>query len=105
MKDLAKDSCEFEINRIEMRSEKIGIITSGIVYQYAKEAFPEASFLKLGIVHPLPKDLILDFASRVGDFVCSGRIGTYNRGASKKLGNPGYRGKNYFQYKVSIQPI
>jgi indolepyruvate ferredoxin oxidoreductase alpha subunit len=65
MKDLAKDSCEFEINRIEMRSEKIGIITSGIVYQYAKEAFPEASFLKLGMVHPLPKDLILDFASRV----------------------------------------
>ena len=44
---------------------KIGIITSGIVYQYAKEAFPEASFLKLGMVHPLPKDLILDFASRV----------------------------------------
>ncbi|MGI5851797.1 MAG: indolepyruvate ferredoxin oxidoreductase subunit alpha [Caldicoprobacterales bacterium] len=65
MKGLANDSCEFEINRIEMGNRKIGIITSGIVYQYAKEAFPEASFLKLGMVHPLPKDLILDFASRV----------------------------------------
>ncbi|HZJ57455.1 MAG TPA: indolepyruvate ferredoxin oxidoreductase subunit alpha [Clostridia bacterium] len=65
MKDLSEDSSKFDINEIEMGDKQVGIIASGIVYQYAKEAFPGASFLKLGMVHPLPKDLILDFASRV----------------------------------------
>ena len=44
---------------------KIGVITSGIPYQYVKEAMPEASVLKLGMVHPLPKKLIEDFAAKV----------------------------------------
>ncbi len=65
MKAIAKDACNFNINKIEKGSSRIGIITSGIVYQYAKEAIPEATFLKLGMVHPLPKDLILEFASKV----------------------------------------
>lgn len=42
----------------------IGIITGGIAYQYVKEAMPQASVLKLGIVNPLPKDLITAFAKR-----------------------------------------
>jgi len=53
------------INRIETGDTSIGIITSGIVYQYAKEAMPNASFLKLGMVHPLPKKMIEDFAGKV----------------------------------------
>jgi len=65
MEKLAKDSCQFEINKVEEGDPSIGVIASGIVYQYAKEVLPEASFLKLGMVHPLPKDLILDFASKV----------------------------------------
>lgn len=44
---------------------KIGVITSGIPYQYVREALPEASVLKLGMVHPLPEQTIRDFASRV----------------------------------------
>jgi indolepyruvate ferredoxin oxidoreductase alpha subunit len=51
-------------NRFEMGDTRIGIITSGISYNYVKEAAPEASVLKLGLVFPLPTDLILDFASR-----------------------------------------
>lgn len=54
------------LNRVEMNDDGLGIITSGISYQHAKEAFPEASFLKLGLVHPLPEQKIRDFASRVG---------------------------------------
>jgi len=65
MKKLAKDSCQFDINKVEEGDPSIGIIASGIVYQYAKEVLPQASFLKLGMIHPLPKDLILDFASKV----------------------------------------
>lgn len=62
---LAKDGSSFPINQVEYGDRKIGIITSGIPYQYVKEALPEASVLKLGIVNPLPKDLIMDFASQV----------------------------------------
>jgi len=53
------------INKIEMNSSKIGIITSGICYQYAKEALGEkASYLKLGCVYPLPVELIKKFAAK-----------------------------------------
>jgi len=53
------------LNKIEMNDTKIGVITSGVAYQYAKEALPDASFLKLGIVNPLPEKLIIEFAEKV----------------------------------------
>ncbi len=62
---MIEDGCTFPINRVEMNDTKIGVITSGIPYQYVKEALPNASVLKLGIVNPLPKKLIEDFASKV----------------------------------------
>lgn len=61
--DLAES---IDINRIEKGSTKIGVITSGVSYQYAKEALGDnASYLKLGMVYPLPKKLILDFVKSV----------------------------------------
>lgn len=58
------ENCEF--NRVEMGDTKLGIITSSTSYQYVKEVFGEnASILKLGMIHPLPEKLILDFASKV----------------------------------------
>lgn len=62
---LAVDGSDFPINTVEYNDSKIGVITSGIAYQYVKEALPEASVLKLGIVNPLPKKLIEEFASKV----------------------------------------
>ena len=57
------ESCEF--NRAEMNDTKIGVITSGVCYQYAKEALGKnASYLKLGCVYPMPVELIKDFASK-----------------------------------------
>ncbi|MDR3578758.1 MAG: indolepyruvate ferredoxin oxidoreductase subunit alpha [Oryzomonas sp.] len=53
------------INRVELRDTSIGIITSGVCYQYVREAIPDASTLKLGMVHPLPKALIREFAAQV----------------------------------------
>lgn len=53
------------VNRVEYHDTKIGVITSGICYQYAKEALGDrASYLKLGCVYPLPVELIRDFAAR-----------------------------------------
>lgn len=65
MKRLENDSASFAINKVEYNDTSIGFITSGIPYQYVKEVCPEASVLKLGMVHPLPKKLIEEFASKV----------------------------------------
>ena len=54
------------LNRVERGKGKIGIITSGACYQYAREALgDEASYLKLGMVNPLPERLIREFAASV----------------------------------------
>ena len=65
MERLTEDGTGFAINRAEYHDTSIGFITSGIPYQYVKEVCPEASVLKLGMVYPLPKKLIQEFASRV----------------------------------------
>lgn len=65
MKKMAEDACTMPVNRAEYRDLSVGFITSGIPYQYVREAMPEASVLKLGLVHPLPRKLIEEFAARV----------------------------------------
>lgn len=62
---LAEAANTMAINSVEMNDTKIGVITSGIPYQYVKEALPQASVLKLGMVNPLPRKLIEEFASKV----------------------------------------
>nr|WP_317412946.1 indolepyruvate ferredoxin oxidoreductase subunit alpha [uncultured Solibaculum sp.] len=53
------------INRVEMGDTRIGIITSGASYDYAREALGDkASYLKLGMVNPLPVELIRNFAAQ-----------------------------------------
>lgn len=63
--ELAEAANTMPINKVEMNDTKIGVITSGIPYQYVKEALPNASVLKLGLVNPLPKKLIEEFAQKV----------------------------------------
>jgi len=52
-------------NRIEWRERDLGIITSSIAYQYAREVWPKASVLKLGMSYPFPDKLIREFAAGV----------------------------------------
>ena len=63
---LATFSETTDLNRIEYNNKKIGFITSGTTYQFARQAFGEdASYLKLGMVYPLPVNLLRDFAASV----------------------------------------
>jgi indolepyruvate ferredoxin oxidoreductase alpha subunit len=64
LKRMEEWGSEQPFNVVEEGTEDLGIITSGVSYQYAREVFPEAGFLKLGMVYPLPKKLIQEFASR-----------------------------------------
>lgn len=65
MEELAEAANTFSINRMEIRDTRIGFITSGIPYLYVREALPNASVLKLGMVNPLPEKLIREFATKV----------------------------------------
>ncbi|MBE6700540.1 MAG: indolepyruvate ferredoxin oxidoreductase subunit alpha [Ruminococcaceae bacterium] len=52
-----------DLNTVENNGSKIGVITSGITYMYAKEALEDkVDYLKLGMVYPLPEKKIVDFA-------------------------------------------
>ncbi len=55
----------FDGNRIEWGDRSLGIVTAGVSYQYVKEAFPEASVLKIGLAYPLPERLVREFAAGV----------------------------------------
>lgn len=65
MADLAQFAETTELNRAEYRDTSIGIVTSGVCYQHAREAAPDASVLKLGMAFPFPAELAREFASKV----------------------------------------
>jgi len=56
---------EFPFNAMEINDPSIGFISSGVTCLYTKEVFPQYSYLKLGMVWPLPKKLIAEFFSKV----------------------------------------
>jgi indolepyruvate ferredoxin oxidoreductase, alpha subunit len=61
-KKFAEFSDTTPLNRIEPGEGDIGIISASVAYQYAREVFPKAPFLKIGFTNPLPKNLIKEFA-------------------------------------------
>lgn len=64
--ELLKEYSEtFSENRVEINNPEVGIITAGMPYHYSKDTFPYYSFLKLGMVYPLPITMIRNFASKV----------------------------------------
>ncbi len=55
----------FAYNQIIKGERHLGVVSSGVAYQYAREVFPKASFLKLGVTYPLPQNLLHQFAAQV----------------------------------------
>jgi indolepyruvate ferredoxin oxidoreductase alpha subunit len=79
------NTCEF--NRVEMGDTKLGIITSSTSYQYVKEVFgDQACILKLGMIYPLPEQLILDFAAKVDKLAIVEELDPVIEDHCKKLG-------------------
>jgi indolepyruvate ferredoxin oxidoreductase alpha subunit len=84
MEDFANTT---EINKPVYCGAKVGVITSGVAYQYAKEAFGEdVSFLKLGVTFPLPEALIREFASKVEKLYVVEELDAYLERHVKQLG-------------------
>ncbi len=84
-----------EVNRIEWGDRKLGIVSAGAAYNYAREVFPEASFLKLGMAWPLPERLIREFAAAVDELVVVEELDPFIENWIRALGIP-VRGKDIF---------
>jgi indolepyruvate ferredoxin oxidoreductase alpha subunit len=65
MLQLGELAAALPLNRIELDDRSIGIVTCGVAYQYAREVFPHASFLKLGMSYPVSPKLVQRFAEQV----------------------------------------
>ena len=74
------------LNRVEMRDPSIGFICSGAVYQHVREAFPDASTLKLGLSYPLPAGLVGSFFDQVDKVYVVEEASDYYDRAVRALG-------------------
>jgi indolepyruvate ferredoxin oxidoreductase, alpha subunit len=87
LEKLRQYSNSTKLNKMEMGDTKIGIITSGISYEYCKEVFGEnASYLKIGFSYPLPDEMIKEFASKVEKLYVVEENDPYLENAVKALG-------------------
>ncbi len=93
----------FPENKMEINNPDVGIITAGMPYNYAKEVFPNYSYLKLGIVYPLPEKLIRDFASKVKKIYVVEELDPFLEDQIKAMGIKGI-GKEIFPYTLEFDP-
>lgn len=83
------------LNRIEWADRRLGIVTSSIAYQYAREIFAGASFLKLGLSYPLPDQLIRAFAGAVERLIVVEELDPFFEEQIRNMGIA-VSGKEYF---------
>ncbi|MEI2730562.1 MAG: thiamine pyrophosphate-dependent enzyme [Dermatophilaceae bacterium] len=88
IEDVAEFAETFPFNRVEMRGTELGIITSGVAYNYAREVFPEASTLKLGLVYPLPRRMIAEFARSVDKLIVLEELDPFVEDQIRLMGVP-----------------
>ncbi len=94
---------EAEINRIEWGDRRLGIVTAGVAYTYAREVFPQASYLKLGMVWPLPVELIRRFAAEVDQLIVVEELDPFIEEWIRLQGIP-VRGKDIFPLVNELSP-
>ncbi len=66
---LQEASAEIGLHFVHRGGSGLGIVTSGVAYEYVREALPDASVLKLGMIWPLSTELVAGFASTVDRLV------------------------------------
>jgi len=76
----------FPLNEVVWGKHRLGIVTSGVAYQYAREVFPGASFLKLCMTWPLPANLIQKFADKVAKLIVIEELSPYLEGRIREMG-------------------
>ncbi|MEA1958887.1 MAG: indolepyruvate ferredoxin oxidoreductase subunit alpha [Chloroflexota bacterium] len=77
---------DFPLNEMILADRKIGVISNGVAYQYAREVFKDASHLKLTTIYPLPVELIRRFAGEVERLIVIEELDPYIEDEVRKLG-------------------
>ncbi|MCX5833000.1 MAG: indolepyruvate ferredoxin oxidoreductase subunit alpha [Deltaproteobacteria bacterium] len=103
MEQLKEWAETFPENRMEIQSTAVGIITAGMSYNYAKDVFPDYSYLKLGMVHPLPEKMIRTFASKVKELYVVEELDPFIEEQVHAMGIP-VTGKKVFPYTSEFDP-
>jgi indolepyruvate ferredoxin oxidoreductase alpha subunit len=85
---------EFPYNVMEINDPSIGFITSGVSYLYAKEVFPDCSFLKLGMIWPLPKKMISEFFKKVKKVIIVEELDPFLETEIRAMGHKVWHGKD-----------
>ncbi|MHB8138327.1 MAG: indolepyruvate ferredoxin oxidoreductase subunit alpha [Smithellaceae bacterium] len=93
----------FSENKMEINDPEVGIITAGMPYNYAKDVFPDFSYLKLGMVYPLPEKLIRDFAAKVKKIYVVEELDPFLEEQIKAMGIT-VIGKKIFPYTNEFNP-
>jgi indolepyruvate ferredoxin oxidoreductase alpha subunit len=101
--DVAEFAENFPYNRIEKGESSLGIITCGVSYQYAKEVFPNASILRLGLTWPLPTRLIKKFASSIERLIIIEELDPFIEEAVRLMGIS-VEGKSIFPLVGEFDP-
>jgi indolepyruvate ferredoxin oxidoreductase alpha subunit len=93
------------LNRVEWGDKKIGVITGGVAYQYAREIFEGYSILKLGLSYPIPASMIREFAAQVETLVIVEELDPFWEEQIRAMGLSCY-GKDIFpltgEYTLSV---
>ncbi len=94
---------EVPFNREEMRSSSVGVVTSGISYQYVRDVLPDASVFKLGLTFPLPKERLKSFAAKVDRLFVVEELEPYLEEALTLFGIAA-QGKEFFPRYGELSP-
>lgn len=103
--ELSKYVCGLDINREELTSpSEIGVVCSGVVYQYVKEALPNANVYKVGTSYPLPMSAIKEFSKKVKEVIVIEELEPYMEDAMKAAGIA-CKGKEIFSLQGEISVL
>jgi indolepyruvate ferredoxin oxidoreductase alpha subunit len=95
---------EFPFNSMEINDPSIGFITSGVTYLYTKEVFPQYSYLKLGMVWPLPEKIIAAFFKKVKKVMVVEELDPFLETEIKAMGYKVQYGKNLIPAIGELSP-
>ncbi len=95
---------EFPYNTIEINDPEIGFIASGVSYLYTKEIFPQYSFLKLGMVWPLPKKTIAVFFKKVKKVIIVEELDPFFETEIRAMGYRVWHGKDIIPATGELSP-
>jgi len=103
LRRLAEYAETASFNRLEPGDDELGIVASGVAYQYAREVFPNATFLKLGMAYPLPRELFFQLANKVKKVVVIEELDPFYEEHLRVLGIP-VIGKEVFPITGEFNP-